>query len=101
MLKLATNKSQFIDSYGRNTAIFTENIRLLVAMPEEMYWQLSMGINNILAEMKKALIKKYLSCEYSDNGNGLNININGDLSFEIVPGFIFDSGAYIYLCGSQ
>ncbi len=99
--KLATDKSQFIGSYGRNTAIFTENIRLLVAMPGEMYWQLSMGINNILDEMKFALIKKYLSCEYSDNGNGLNININGDLSFEIVPGFMFDSGAYIYLCGRQ
>ncbi len=99
--KLATKKSKFIGSYGRNTAIFTENIRLLVVMPEQMYWQLSMGISDILAEMKKALTKKYLSCEHSDNGNGLNINLNGDLSFEIVPGFIFDNGTYIYLCGSQ
>ncbi len=99
--ELATQKSQFIGSYGRNTAIFIENIRLLVALPEEMYWQLSMGISNILAEMKKALTKKYISCEYSDNGNGLNININGDLSFEIVPGFMYNNGTYIYLYGRQ
>lgn len=99
--KLAKQYSQFIGSYGRNTAIYTDNIRLMVIIPEEMYWQLSLGIFTILAEMKKALNKKYLSCEYSDNGNGLNISIDDSLSFEIVPGFIFENGEYIYLYSNQ
>lgn len=96
--QLATAKSQFIGSYGRNTAVYTENIRLLVSLPEEMYWQLSLEIQDILLKMKNALIAEYGTCEYSDNGNGLNININGYLSYEIVPGFVFDKGEYIYLC---
>lgn len=99
--QLATENSQYIGSYGRNTAIYTENIRLLTILPEEMYWKLSLGINTILSEMKKSLTQKYRSCEYSENGNGLNININGNLSFEIVPGFMFDNGKYIYLCNSM
>lgn len=99
--KLATKNSQFIGSYGRNTAIYTENIRLLTIIPEEMYWQLSLEITQILDEMKAALITKYISCEYSDNGNGLNINVDGNLSFEIVPGFMFNNGEYVYLCNDK
>jgi len=100
-MKLAAENSQFIGSYGRNTAVFTDNIRLLTIIPEEMYWQLSLGINNILKEMKNALRKKYLSCDFSDNGNGLNINVDGNLGFEIVPGFVFNNGEYIYLCNNE
>ena len=99
--RLASKHSEFIGSYGRNTAIFTENIRLLVALPEELYWKLSMGIKVILADMKTALIQKYVTCEYSESGNGLNININGNLSYEIVPGFIFNNGEYLYLSNGE
>ena len=95
--KAASNNSQFIGSYGRNTAIYTENIRLLVTLPDELYWKISIDIKDLLEYMKNALMEKYITCEYSDNGNGLNINVNGALSFEIVPGFIFNKGEYIYL----
>lgn len=98
--KLAEKNSQFIGSFGRNTAIYSENIRILTIIPEEMYWKLSLGIHKILEEMKRALMIKYPSCDYSDNGNGLNINIDGNISFEIVPGFMYNNGAYIYLCNS-
>lgn len=95
---LAEENSQFIGSFGRNTAIYPENIRLLTIIPEEMYWQLSLNIQKILGEVKKALVKKYSSCDYSDNGNGLNINMDGNISFEIVPGFMYNNGTYMYLC---
>lgn len=94
---LAQNYSQYIGSYGRSTAIYSENIRLMVIIPEDMYWNLSLDIPHILENLKKALISNFLSCEYSDNGNGLNINIDGNLSFEIVPGFMFNNGEYIHL----
>ena len=101
IMNQAVISSQYIGSFGRNTAIYPENIRILTVIPEEMYWQLSLGIPKILEKIKTALMKKYSSCDYSDNGNGLNININGDISFEIVPGFVYDNGQYIYLCNGE
>ena len=70
IMNQAVISSQYIGSFGRNTAIYPENIRILTVIPEEMYWQLSLGIPKILEKIKTALMKKYSSCDYSDNGNG-------------------------------
>lgn len=98
---ISMGKSRFIGSYGRNTAVYIENIRLLVVIPSSIYLQMTLDINEILRDMQKALQKKFVVCDRADNGNGLNINMDGDLNFEIVPGFMFDQGVYVYLLNNE
>lgn len=98
---IAQKESQFIGSFGRNTAVYTENIRIMVAIPVKLYMKIGMNADEILGNLKNALIPRFKTCEFSDNGNGLNINMGNDLSFEIVPGFMIGEGVYIYLSNKK
>lgn len=97
--EVAKMESKYIGSYGRNTAVHIENIRLLLVIPSAIYLQISVDINEILGDMEKAMYKRFFAFERS--GNGLNINIDGTLSFEVIPGFMLDEGVYIYLCNNR
>lgn len=92
----AKKRSQFIGSYGRNTAVYVENIRVLVVLPSVLYMQLSLDIGNILLDLKKSLLCEFSACEFGEHGNSIWINIDGDLSFQVIPGFEFDNGVYLY-----
>lgn len=91
------SESQYIGAYGRNTAVYIENIRLLCVLPSNLYFKLTVDIEEILNDMIEALIKEFPTCERNYLHDGLIINIDGVLSFKIIPGFVFDNGEYLYL----
>lgn len=94
---ITTKNSLYIGSYGRNTAAFTEHIRLLCVLPSNLYLKINLDVKEILKDLTTALRKSFMSCDKSDIDSGLCIRINSELSFEIIPGFSFDNEEYLYL----
>lgn len=94
---ITTKNSLYIGSYGRNTAVYTEHIRLLCVLPSNLYLKINLDVKEILRDLTTALRKSFPSCDKSDIDSGLCIQINEELAFEIIPGFSFDNEEYLYL----
>lgn len=92
---------KYIGAYGRNTAVFIDNIRVLCILPSFLYLEIDLDINDILNNMISALRSKFITCERNPNEDGLIINIDDQLSFKIIPGFAFEDGEYIYLSNNK
>lgn len=88
---------KYIGAYGRNTAVFIDNIRVLCVLPSYLYLEINLDIKDILDNMISALRSRFITCERNPNEDGLIVNINDTLSFKIIPGFAFENGEYIFL----
>lgn len=88
---------KYIGAYGRNTAVFIDNIRVLCVLPSYLYLEIDLDINDILDNMISALRSKFITCYRNPNEDGLIINIDNSISFKIIPGFAFNDGEYVFL----
>ncbi|MCC8089514.1 MAG: hypothetical protein LIO79_09705 [Rikenellaceae bacterium] len=93
--------SQFMGAYGRNTAVYTENIRLLIAIPLYIYTSISLDNIQLLRQINTVLRTKFRSSDFSDVNTGLEIHIDDSLGFNIIPGFAYDNETYIYLSRNE
>lgn len=95
-----TCNSFYVGSYGRNTAISTSDIDILVVLPSaefDRYNNLSGNSQSRLLQAVKDPIKlSYPNSDVRADGQVIKINFSDDIKFEILPAFRNYSGTYIY-----
>ncbi len=92
--------SMYVGSYGRNTAISSSDIDILVELPIDLlpqYENLSGNVQSRLLQIvKDSLVITYSRSDVRADGQVVKIAFSDDTSFEIVPAFKDSSGKYIY-----
>lgn len=95
-----TDHSLYVGSYGRNTAINTSDIDILVELPEPFFIQLNRREGNIqsslLQSIRKTLREKYPKSDIHADGQVVQISFSDGIEFEIVPAFKQENGKYKY-----
>lgn len=92
--------SLYVGSYGRNTAIDTSDIDILVELPSylfDYYNQLNGNSQSkLLQAVKSAILITYPNSDVHADGQVIKILFSDDIYFEIVPAFMTDKGTYKY-----
>lgn len=95
-----TCNSFYVGSYGRNTAISTSDIDILIVLPDkefDEYNNLSGNSQSRLLQAVKDPIKlSYPNSDVRADGQVIKINFSDGIKFEILPAFRNYSGTYIY-----
>ncbi|MCI7239421.1 MAG: nucleotidyltransferase domain-containing protein [Anaerococcus sp.] len=95
-----TNNSFYVGSYGRNTAISTSDIDILVLLPSsefDRFNNLSGNSQSRLLQAVKDTIKlSYPNSDVKADGQVIKINYSDGIKFEILPAFKNYFGSYIY-----
>ncbi|WP_042703196.1 nucleotidyltransferase domain-containing protein [Methanobrevibacter arboriphilus] len=86
-----TSHSFYVGSYGRNTAISTSDIDILVEIPTEEFDRFSNlngnGPSRFLQAVKSAIVSPYPNSDVKADGQVIKINFSDGIKFEIVPAF--------------
>lgn len=86
-----SKNSLYVGSYGRNTAISTSDIDILVSLPRTKYDQLNLHSGNVQSQLlqavKKAIKIPYPRSEVRADGQVIKINFYDNIKFEILPAF--------------
>lgn len=94
------NNSIFVGSYGRNTAISTSDIDILVILPKEefdIFNNLSGNSQSrLLQAVRNAIIKTYPNTDIKADGQIVKINFSDGMNFEVLPAFENLDKSYIY-----
>lgn len=89
-----TSHSFYVGSYGRNTAISTGDIDILVEIPESIFDSLKYNSGNIpsrfLQKVKDPIIKHYPKSDIRADGQIIKINFNDGINFEVLPAFLME-----------
>ncbi len=95
-----TLHSLYVGSYGRNTAIDTSDIDILVELPSNLfdhYNKLSGNAQSrLLQAVRNAILNAYPRSDIRADGQVVKIAFSDDIYFEIVPAFKNWNGSYIY-----
>ena len=95
-----TNRSLYVGSYGRGTAIYASDIDIVVELPWTVKTRFDGRHGNIqsqlLSEVKDKLKKTYSTSKISSDGQVIVIDFSDGIKFEIVPAFKFDDNSYYY-----
>ena len=95
-----TNNSIFVGSYGRNTAISTSDIDILVILPEEEFDRYNSLSGNrqsrLLQAVKNAIKHTYPNSDIRADGQIVKVNFSDGIQFEVLPAFKRWDGNYIY-----
>ena len=87
-------------SYGRNTAIATSDIDVIVELPWKEYFRFDEytwnGQSALLQDVKEKLRKTYPTSEISGDGQVVDIDFSNGIKFEVVPAFKYENGQYLY-----
>lgn len=90
-----TNHSFYVGSYGRNTAINTSDIDILVELPNEQFYRFNnISGNNqsrLLQAVRTAILASYPRSDVRADGQVVKINFSDDIYFEIIPAFYYDN----------
>lgn len=82
-------------SYGRNTAINTSDIDVLINLPKEIYNQYDQykrnGQSALLQFLKRTLQHTYPASHIAADGQVVKIDFSDGISFELVPAFEIES----------
>lgn len=95
-----SHNSFYVGSYGRNTAISTSDIDILIILPSsefDRFDNLSGNSQSRLLQVVKDAIK--LSYPHSDvraDGQVIKVNFSDGVKFEILPAFKSHYGSYVY-----
>lgn len=83
--------SLYVGSYGRNTAIDTSDIDILVILPEQEYqrydYSRGNGQSRLLQAVRKAILSSYPRSNVSADGQVVKIDFTDGMKFEILPAF--------------
>lgn len=86
-----TSHSFYVGSYGRNTAISTSDIDILVEIPNselDRFRNLKgNGPSRLLQAVKNAIVSTYSNSDVKADGQVIKINFSDGIKFEIVPAF--------------
>ncbi len=92
--------SLYVGSYGRNTAIKTSDIDILVELPNELFDHCNNLAGNsqsrLLQTVKKAILTAYPRSDIRADGQVIKIHFTDGMVFEIVPAFKKWDGSYKY-----
>ncbi|RDW99817.1 SMODS domain-containing nucleotidyltransferase [Gardnerella vaginalis] len=95
-----TLHSLYVGSYGRNTAINTSDVDILVELPSNLfdhYNNLSGNVQSRLLQAVKTAIKEaYQNSDIRADGQVIKIAFSDGMRFEIVPTFKSIYGGYKY-----
>lgn len=92
--------SFYVGSYGRNTAIDTSDIDILVSLPETSYNQYAYargnGQSRLLQSVRQAILSTYSTSDVRADGQVVKIAFSDGMQFEILPAFKNWDGTYRY-----
>lgn len=92
--------SFYVGSYGRNTAIDTSDIDILVSLPEQSYDQYAYsrgnGQSRLLQAVRQAILSTYSTSDVRADGQVVKIAFSDGMRFEILPAFKSVDGTYRY-----
>lgn len=95
-----SQNSFYVGSYGRNTAIDTSDIDILVALPEQSYKQYDYyrgnGQSRLLQAVRQAILTTYPTSNVRADGQVVKIAFSDGMQFEILPAFKGWNGTYTY-----
>lgn len=95
-----TQHSLYVGSYGRNTAINTSDIDILVELPNSFFCQYNNLLGNsqsrLLQAVRNAILNPYPRSSVHADGQVVKISFSDGMYFEIVPAFKGDDGRYKY-----
>ena len=92
--------SYFVGSYGRNTAINTSDIDIMVVLPNHVKKQFDghngNGESHLLQAIKGAILKTYPNTKIRADGQVVVVDFTDGMKFEVLPGFDQGQGDYYY-----
>lgn len=92
--------SFYVGSYGRNTAIDTSDIDILVELPEVQFDRFNNlsgnGQSRMLQAVRSAICTPYSRSDIRADGQVIKIAFSDGSDFEIVPAFKQQNGSYCY-----
>lgn len=95
-----TINSIFVGSYGRNTAISTSDIDILVVLPQSEFDRYNSLIGNsqsrLLQAVRSAIKATYSNSEIRADGQIVKVIFSDGIHFEVLPAFRKYDGSYIY-----
>jgi predicted nucleotidyltransferase len=84
--------SLYVGSYGRNTAITTSDIDVLVELPEAEYERYDLakgnGQSRLLQSVKEAISRVYPRTDIKADGQVIVLEFSDDIKFEVLPAFV-------------
>ncbi|WP_279121861.1 SMODS domain-containing nucleotidyltransferase [Holdemania filiformis] len=95
-----TSHSLYVGSYGRNTAIDTSDIDILVELPSNQFDRFNNlsgnGQSRLLQTVRRAILNVYPRSDVRADGQVVKIAFSDGMDFEIVPAFKSWDGSYKY-----
>lgn len=95
-----TAHSLYVGSYGRNTAIDTSDIDILVELPNNLFDCFNNLSGNsqsrLLQAVRNAVMNAYPRSDVRADGQVVKIAFSDGMDFEILPAFISWNGSYQY-----
>lgn len=95
-----TSNSIFVGSYGRNTAISTSDIDILVKLPKEEFDRFNSLSGNsqsrLLQAVRNAIKDSYPNSEIRADGQIVKVLFSDGIKFEVLPAFKNWNDNYIY-----
>lgn len=92
--------SLYVGSYGRNTAIDTSDIDILVELPGDLFDRVNNLSGNaqsrLLQIVKKAILETYPRSNIRADGQIVKVSFWDGIEFEILPAFTRLNGSYQY-----
>lgn len=92
--------SYFVGSYGRNTAINTSDIDIMVVLPDEVKKQFDghngNGESHLLQAIREAILKTYPNTKIRADGQVVVVEFTDGMKFEVLPGFKRGIDAYYH-----
>ena len=92
--------SYFVGSYGRNTAINTSDIDIMVVMPKSVFEQFNKHVGNgqshLLQDLKGDISETYPRTNKNGDGQVVVVKFTDGMKFEVLPAFKGIDGAYYH-----
>lgn len=86
-----TANSIYVGSYGRNTAVDTSDVDILVELPENTYNRMDIlkgnGQSRLLQSVKSAIQEKYPRTDIRADGQVVVLKFSDGMKIEVVPAF--------------
>lgn len=97
--------AMFVGSYGRNTAINTSDVDILIELPGDIFYEVNELNGNsqsrFLQIVKKAIVESYPKSDIRADGQVIKINFTDDIFFEVLPAFKDNDGTFKYADTNQ